>query len=483
MTVWVYLAERDAAVPQEPLVSERALDRRERRGTLRGPQETDRPLAASQVAAIAALGATVRVESRWLNAVSVSIGRERLAALRALPFVTRIEPVRVGHREELVPSEPQGGIAGDEYGASLEQLGQIDLLSLHARGFRGDGVVIGVLDTGFNRVHAAFASAEHPLDVIAEWDFINNDPNTGIERGDPSNQHRHGTWILGTLAAYLPGQLVGAAYEASYILAKTEAVPTETPIEEDYYVAGLEFIEAHGADIATSSLGYIDWYVQEDLDGASAVTTIAVNIATAKGLVCLTAAGNSGHDEDPLTSHLVAPGDALEVITCGAVDAAGATAGFSSDGPTADGRMKPELLARGVATATVHSTNATGLAALNGTSLSTPLVAGAVACILDARPELGVSLLREALFATATEPSGDPLVVRGYGLLQADRAARFGRALGDLNLDGGVNSLDLAILLGAWGGCGACADCPFDLDGDCEVGASDLSLLLGGWTP
>jgi subtilisin family serine protease len=485
VTVWVHLADRERGIGFDPSISPRALQRRIRRGVGTELRDSDRLVSPSHVAALVSHGATVRVESRWLNAVSVRVDRERLAAMRELPFVKGIEPVRVGRRAELLPVAPpvaqEGGVAGSDYGASLEQLAQIDLPALHARGFRGEGIVIGVLDTGFNRVHQAFASAEHPLDVIAEWDFINNDPNTGIERGDPSNQHRHGTWILGTLAAYAPGTLVGAAYEASFILAKTEAVPTETPIEEDYYVAGLEFIEAQGADIATSSLGYIDWYTQEDLDGASAVTTIAVNIATSKGLICLTAAGNAGHDEDPGTSHLVAPGDALEVITCGAVDATGATAGFSSDGPTADGRIKPELLARGVATATVHSTNATGVAALNGTSLSTPLVAGALACILEARPELGVGALREALFATATEPTSDPLFVRGYGILQADDAASFGRNEGDLNLDGTVNSLDLALLLGAWGGCAACEACPFDLDGDCEVGASDLSLLLGGW--
>ena len=376
-------------------------------------------------------------------------------------------------------------VAGDEYGTSHDQIVQMELAPLHARGFRGSGIVIGILDTGFHRVHEAFQSIEHPLNVIAEYDFINDDPNTDIDRGDDSNQHKHGTWILGTIASYLPGQIVGAAYEASFVLAKTEDITSETPIEEDFYVAGLEFIEAQGADIATSSLSYSDWYIPSDFDGATAVTTIAVNTATDNGLVCLTAGGNSGHDGDPATSHIAAPADALHVITCGAVAADGDIAGFSSDGPSFDGRVKPEILARGVATATVHSTNSTGLTTVSGTSLSTPLIAGATACILQARPDFNVTSLRAAMFATAsdfaTSGMADPLFIRGYGLLQADATASFGRSPADINLDSQVDSADLAILLGAWGGCEECGICPADLDGDCTVDAGDLSILLGSW--
>jgi serine protease AprX len=441
------------------------------------------PLSPGYVAALQALGAEIRVHSRWLNAVSVEVDNHHAELIETLPFVDHVQPVRAGRRDQAVEGRQQGGVAGTDYGAATAQTLQVDLVALHSRGFTGNGVVIGILDTGFNRVHEAFASEAHPLNVLAEYDFINDDPNTGIEEGDPNSQHRHGTWILGTIASYLPSQLVGTAYSASFVLAKTEDVASETPIEEDYYVAGLEFIEAHGADLATSSLGYFDWYTSEDLDGVTAVTTIAVNIATANGLVCLTAAGNGGHDDDPATHHLGAPADALQVISCGAVDELGESAGFTSDGPSADGRVKPEILARGVATATVHSTNTSGIVALNGTSLSTPVVAGAVACILQARPDYSVDELREALFASATEgQSGpDPLFIRGYGIIQADAAARRGRDAADINLDGVVDSADLAQLLGAWGNCEDCAACPFDLNGDCVVDASDLSIILGSW--
>lgn len=490
---WVFFADRaDAPVlRQDAAVTDRALERRARRGSLAEghakPGETiserDMPVAPAYVAAIQALGATVHVESRWLNAVSVEVDRHHLEAIAALPFVDHVEAVRSARLSPGAEAEAPGGIAGTDYGFATQQVMQMELVALHARGFTGQGMIIGILDSGFHRVHQAFASAEHPLAVIAEHDFINNDDNTDIEPGDPSDQHRHGTWILGTMAAYAPGALVGAAYSASFVLTKTEDVSSETPIEEDNYVAGLEFIEAHGADLATSSLGYFDWYTPDDFDGQTAVTTIAVNVATSNGLVCLTAAGNGGHDGDPATNHLGAPADAMQVITCGAVDDVGQIAGFSSDGPTADGRVKPEVLARGVATATVNSTNQTGYTAVSGTSLSTPLIAGAVACILQARPDYTVTGLRDALTATATDGGvgPDPLFIRGYGIIQADAAARRGRAGADIDLDGDVDSADLAMLLGAWGGCGDCGVCPADLNGDCTVDAGDLSILLGSW--
>jgi subtilisin family serine protease len=390
---------------------------------------------------------------------------------------------RAGWQDESPAQPGESSFAGSDYGASLDQLQQVDLLRLHERGFRGAGIIIGVLDTGFHRAHEAFHGIEHPLQVLGEWDFINNDPDTGWAEGENPSQHRHGTWILGCMAAYQPGTLVGAAYEAQYVLAKTEDVSSETPIEEDNYVAGLEFIEKLGGDLATSSLGYIDWYTQLDLDGSVAVTTVAVNMATANGVVCLTAAGNQGHDSDPATSSLLAPSDAFQVIACGAVNSSGAIAGFSSDGPTADGRIKPELCARGVATQTVHADNATGVSGVSGTSLSTPVLAGAVACVVQARPELSVNAIRVALFATASRSDAqgvhpDPLFVEGYGIARAFDAASSGRKAADLNLDGNVDGVDLGMLLGVWN---TPAPTMGDLDGDGMVNGADLGLLLGAW--
>jgi subtilisin family serine protease len=311
-----------------------------------------------------------------------------------------------------------------DYGLSQGQLEQINLIALHDLGYTGAGIVIGMLDTGFHLGHEAFNQPGHEIDVVLEYDFLNGDGFTGIEPGDPSAQHNHGTMVLGTIASYLPGVLIGGAFDASFILCKTEDTTDEYEQEEDFYVAGLQFIEANGADLASSSLGYDDWYTQDDLDGQTAVTTIAVNIATANGLICITAAGNNGNDQDPNTSSLIAPGDAFEVITCGGVWPSGQIVDFSSDGPTADGRVKPELLARGreVYTICAHEdencTTDTG-----GTSMATPLIASVAACVIQAQPTWTVATLRDRLFETADyfleNGTFDPLYVRGYGIPDA----------------------------------------------------------------
>lgn len=495
---WIELAPKDVPKggvrPADTVLSERALARRALRRTLPGLVDArDLPIAPARVQSIRSTGATVRTESRWLNAVSVLASDAEVRAILRLPFVRSARPLRKSHRIEAPEaplSNPEGGVAAIDYGYAAQQLSMIGVPSMHARGYHGEGMVIGILDTGFHRVHEAFHSTAYPLDVIAEWDFVKNDGNTDIEAVDHPSQHMHGTWILGTLAAYKPGGVVGAAYRARFVLAKTEDYATETAVEEDFYVAGLEFIEAHGADLATSSLGYIDWYTPEMLNGSTAITSQGVNLATANGLVCLTAAGNEGHDTNPLTHHLIAPADAFRVITCGAANADGTIAGFSSDGPTTDGRVKPEVLARGVSVASVHSTNTTGYQGVSGTSLSTPLVAGATALLLQARPTLTVDGVRDALFSTAGDfvatGTTDPIFLRGFGVISVHDAARRNRAAEDLNLDGAVGAPDLAMLLASWGACAepdpANGFCFTDLNRDGTVGPQDLAQLLAAWS-
>jgi hypothetical protein len=273
LKTWVYFADKgcvtagdvDIAIADVAAAyNERAVERRRLRRTAPGLFDArDLPVAGEYVEAVRALGAEPVVVSRWLNALSVHISKAQRDAIATLPFVTRVEPVRRGRRIEPheIEDAPRGSArAGGVYGLSQDQLTQVNLIALHEQGYTADGVVVGVLDTGFKRTHLAFNQPGHVLGVIAEWDFVAGDPDTGFDPDDPGNQHSHGTWILGVLGAYLPGELVGGAYDASFILAKTEDTAGEYPAEEDLYVAGLEFIEANGGDMATSSLGYIDWY-------------------------------------------------------------------------------------------------------------------------------------------------------------------------------------------------------------------------------
>ncbi len=194
---------------------------------------------------------------------------------------------------------------------------------------------------------------------------------------------------------------------------------------------------------------------------------------------CCTAASNSGHDSDPTTSHLGAPADAFEVITVGAAYSDGSIAGFSSDGPTADGRVKPEVLARGVGTWTVSSSNDFEYGTASGTSLSTPLVAGAVACLVQAHPDWTVEQMRTRLFESALDfvanGTFDPLYIRGYGMVDAA-----GASFADCNNNGVDDSEDIAS--GFSGDCnsnGIPDDC--EPDEDCNNnGVQDICDIANG---
>ena len=463
---WVFFTDKGLTSPAEyrtaiknlaATYNQRAIQRRMLRGrAARGGElfdQHDLPVKSAYVEAVTANGARLHVTSRWLNAVSVYATRRQAEQIAALPFVDRLEAIGRSRRIKPVDVEDKPFSTGSErgrldYGRSNDQLQQINLLALHDEGYTGAGVVIGILDTGFERSHVAFNHIFYPVTVVAEYDFVDDDGNTQEETGDPYSQHEHGTMILGCIGSYKPGDLVGGAYSASFILCKTEDTTGEYPAEEDNFVAGLEFIEMNGGDMSTSSLGYIDWYTQADLDGQTAVTTIAVNTSTSQGVHHCNAAGNSYHDSNPSTSGLIAPADAFQGITCGAVDSSGYIAYFSSDGPSADGRVKPEVLARGISTHTVNPHSTTSYTTANGTSLSTPLVACAVACLIEAKPQWSVDQMRSALFETAdyyvANGTHDPLYVRGYGVIDALAARNAGPAvLGDLNCDGSVDSLDI----------------------------------------
>jgi len=426
----------------------RAIQRRMQRRTRPGLFDVDDlPLPESWLESIRATGARIVVQSRWGSAVSVRATEQQLEELASLPFVRQLRPVLRGARREPGPPPIGGGPATREgsgfYGEAQQQLEQLNLTTLHALGYTGLGMRIGVLDTGFRTTHGAFNTPGHPLVVVAEWDFVNDDPVTAPEPGDLPSQHNHGTWILGTMAAYRPGTLVGAAYDASYILTKVEDLAAEYPAEEDMFVAGLEFIEANGGDVATSSVVIFDLYTPDDLDGETTVMSQGLNVAAANGLHVCQGAGNDGHDSNPATSSLVPPADAFRTITVGAVDSSGTIAGFSSDGPTADGRLKPEVLARGVNTRTVSSSNDAATTGVNGTSLSTPLLAGASTCVLQAHPDWSVDQLRAHLFLNAdyylTNDLPDPLFVHGFGIIDALAAFE-----GDCNRNGVEDTLDLA---------------------------------------
>jgi len=455
--VWVFfadkgfsspVAEQEALLLVEQSLPSRTMLRRSRRRSNPGLVDArDLPVSSAYTADVAAVAGTIHAQSRWLNAVSVDVDEGQLADLLALPFVRRVQLVGRSVGTELAsgavaprpfskaPGPTASNYAGASHGLAFDQLDLVEVPALHAQGYTGAGVVIGVLDTGFVTTHDAFNAPGSALDVIDAFDFVNNDSNVGIEVGDDPGQHHHGTFILGVMGANLSGTYIGAAPDASFLLAKTEDITQEVQAEEDSYVEGLEWLELNGADIVSSSLGYIDWYTQADLDGLTAVTTVAVNVATSNGVVVCTAAGNASFDNDPNTSSLIAPADALDVLTVGSVTITGEVSFFSSDGPTADGRVKPEIMGMGDLSVTVWPDDDTQYVAVSGTSLSTPQVSGALACLLQAHPEWSVQTLRERVTKTGDSlgaPAPDPLFITGYGNLLADQALQLAGLWTDL---------------------------------------------------
>jgi len=266
----------------------------------------------------------------------------------------------------------------------------------------------------------------------------------GPEPGDPDGQHMHGSWVLATITGDDPDSYRGVAPGVEVLLAKTEDTSVEQPFEEDAYVVGLEWIEAMGADIFTASLIYSDWYMVDDLDGASAVSTVAIEIAVADGLIVFTSMGNAG----PGPGTLGAPADAEAAISVGATNVMGQLAGFSSRGPTADGRIKPDVVGPGWDIYTVDPTTTDAYVTISGTSFSTPITAGVGALLLEAYPWLTPAQMAELLRGTASQadlPDND----YGYGLVDAAAAANLHCTCVDLDGDqffdqacGGTDCLD-----------------------------------------
>jgi len=424
-------------------LSERAIQRRLKRGSGSSLFDfTDVPVYPDYVRRVRAAGFRVWTVSKWLNAVSVFASPESVQQLRSLPFVKKVEPVNVFIRPPIgqKPVEKLETPAFEKairthslhYGPSFEQDSVIHVPEVHDLGYNGSGVLIGMLDTGFNwRHHKAFQN----LKVIAEYDFIHHDSITANEAKDSlyfpdkPGQDSHGTETLSSIGGFAPGELIGPAYGASFALAKTEYVPTETRIEEDNWVAGIEWEDSLGADVVSSSLGYLDfddgfaYDPKTQLDGKTAVTTIAADLAVKKGIVVVNSAGNEGHSR-PAT--LITPADGDSVIAVGAVRMDGEIASFSSDGPTSDGRIKPDVVAPGVGVYVVSPYTTDGYTRSSGTSFSCPLTAGVSALILSAYPNLKPMQVRDALRNTANNAKY-PNNLYGWGLIDAYKALQYAK--------------------------------------------------------
>jgi serine protease AprX len=435
-TVWVYFTDKGISTKsqfdraaQSLALGSKALARRAK--TNSGQIVfADLPVVRSYISEVESLGGKLRRASRWLNAASFEIPLSAVTTISALPFVAKVQPVaffKSDHGIDLDVTKPESrpdatlSPAVLNYGSSLNQNSQIKSTYAHSQGWDGSGVVLAIFDTGYRKSHAAFANHYSESRVLAERDFIFNDNNTANEGLDVASQWNHGTYIWSTTGGFLDGTIYGPAYRATFILCKTEDVRSETPVEEDNWIAALEWVDSLGADVVTSSLTYSDWYTPSQYDGLTAAITIAANTAAGLGIVVCNAMGNSG----PSAATLTPPADAFDILSCGAVDANGTIASFSSRGPTADGRMKPEVCARGVSTFCATTASDASYGSVSGTSLSTPLIAGAAALLIQARPTFPPTLIRQALMQTASQAL-TPNNNYGWGIINLEAALSYG---------------------------------------------------------
>jgi len=432
--VWIIFGDKgpqalskknELAREAEQALSPRALNRRAKvRAMARLIDETDFALYQPYVDELAKLGLQPIVKSRWLNAVSVEATPEQIRAAQNLPSVQSVRPVArlklPPVREAATHEMALQKVAAPHrfvYGASLAQMNQINAPILHDAGITGRGVLVGMMDSGFHwQDHAAFAQ----LRVLAERDFINDDNTTRNEATDPGGQDTHGTETLSTLAGFLPGELIGPAFNADFLLAKTENIASETHAEEQFWVEAIEWMEAQGVDMTSTSLGYgtDGLYSPSDMDGKTAIITIAAEIAASKGVILVNSAGNEGGNSWNI---ITAPADGPNVIAVGAVNASGGLVSFSSRGPTADGRLKPDVMAMGSGVYVVSPNSSSKFTFASGTSFSCPLTAGVVAQIVSAHPEVTPQQMLEVLRATASRANAADNDF-GYGIVDAKAA-------------------------------------------------------------
>jgi len=426
--------KRKASRPYRPeeLLSPRAIARRMkmvRSGALPSViTPEDLPFDETDLKILTASGLRIRHVLKWLGAVSGEIRVGDLVQLALQSAVKSVNELALRkkakhetHRTQLetptevLTSEVNHLTNAIDYGQSLPQLALSNIPEVHGLGITGRGVLIANFDAGFSNLsHEAFRS----LRVVAQYDFVANQSQLGA--------HPHGAATMGVIAGNQPGRLIGAAFGADYALARTEDARTETPVEEDNWAAAAQWADSLGADIITSSLGYTEFdppfppYTWQQMDGKTAISTRAAARAARVGIVVVNSAGNGGMIALPANT-LGAPADADTLISVGAVTSSGARAPFSSVGPTADGRIKPDVMAMGAAVFTVGTSTPSSYATANGTSFSCPITAGVAALLLSANPTLTPVQVRNILRETASN-SAAPNREIGWGIVNA-RAA------------------------------------------------------------
>ena len=399
----------------EAFLSQKALERRQRQGIK--IDETDIPVCAAYVNQIRDLGVKVAHTSKWNNTVVVSCtDTSVIDRIAQLPFVSGTRRVAQYTKPTRQPGPERkdrvakgfGLTEGVTYGSmAFDQINQLNGVALHGAGFRGQGMTIAVIDGGFFNADV-IRGFEHTK-ILGTKDFVN-----------PADEfyatESHGMMVLSCMGANIPNFMIGTAPEAGYWLLRSEDGDSEQLIEEDNWSAAVEFADSVGVDVINTSLGYYDFDNKADnlgyesLDGHTHICSKSASMLASKGMILCCSAGNEGSGK---WKKITAPADAMDVLTVGAVDPSGSRVAFSSQGNTADGRIKPDVMATGLISAVYDTTGNTSYSA--GTSFASPILCGMVACLWQALPNLNAYQIIE-LVRKSGNKTENPDELYGYGI-------------------------------------------------------------------
>lgn len=363
----------------EDFLSEKAINRRLEQGI--ACDSTDLPVNFNYLTQLAAYDLQIHSCSKWMNGATVLLQDSSLMAqIRLLPFVKTTEYTGIKTESQFPPrSKIKKFVETYDHGAAATQTDQLHGAALHNAGYTGKDIIIGVIDAGFKKVNSnpAFDSLRLQNRLLGTASII--DPNIDIY-----NEDVHGSNVLSIMTANISNVYLGTAPHASYWLIQTEYVPTEYKVEVDFLVRGLEYADSVGVDVVNISLGYFEFddptmnYTYSDMNGKMSRASRAATLASKKGIIVCSSAGNEGNKT---WKYIITPADAEGILSVGAVDMKNTIATFSSFGPAADGRTKPEVCAIGLNTALIdaNGSSITG----NGTSYSSPVITGLTACYLQ----------------------------------------------------------------------------------------------------
>lgn len=416
---WVYFADKEnvQASIDNPLtiLTQDALDRKAMHGI--AIDERDVPVNEAYISIVkGATGITVLAKSKWMNCVYVQGTESNIENLQNLTFVTEIEyadksmnpfPLLAQVQDKFLIESEEGLATIYNYGATTNQTEMIHIEYVHQQDFTGTGMVIAVMDSSFPdfATNPGFAEIMNENRLLGTFDFYSRTT-------DVTGTGSHGISTTSDIGGFIENQFVGTAPEASFYLFRTEYGPSENPREEAWWVEALERADSLGVDVVNTSLSYQNYdnpnydHSYEDLDGQTAFASRGANHAFDKGMLLVSSAGNAGNGFGTVAT----PADAPGVLTVGAVDENGNYVSFSSRGPTVDGRIKPDVMAKGLNAAIINQNG--NVTTGSGTSFSSPIMAGAVACLWQARPELKnyqiMQIVRESahLYANPTDQMG-----------------------------------------------------------------------------